>query len=158
MHKVGLCIVAHAPALQRQRSIANLSGGYPRNANVDGFGFHMLTVQRNSMTMFAKIVIAPRSAIPANDVDLAVEMPQFGQQVMQEIKLPGVIVLHVAGAMVAKKMIQRRNALRKVLIAYPVDDIQMFTCMKVIEAKPVGRSMCVCSCVRRPRSGNGRER
>ena len=50
--------------------------GYPRNANIDRFSFHMLAVQRNAIAMFAEIVIAPRGPIAADDVDLAVEMPQ----------------------------------------------------------------------------------
>jgi hypothetical protein len=61
---------------------------------------------------------------------------------MQKIELPNVIVLLVAGAVVAKKTIQRRNALRKILIAYPVDHIQMFTRMKVIEAEPKRLGIC----------------
>jgi len=42
-------------------------------------------------------------------------------------------------------MIQRRNALRKILIAYPVDHIQMLSSMKVVETKPVGLRIC-CRC------------
>jgi len=98
----------------------------------------MLAVQRNSIAMLAEIVIAPRSAIPANDVNLAVDMSQFGQQVMQEIEFLDVIILLVTGTVVAKKMVQRRNAFRKVLATYPVDHIQMLSRMKVVEAKPVG--------------------
>ena len=65
--------------------------------------------------MFAEIVVAPRGAIPADDVDLAVEVSQFGQQVMQQVELPDVIVLLVAGTMVTKKMIKHRNAITAVL-------------------------------------------
>jgi len=54
-------------------------------------------------------------------------------------------------------MIQRRNALRKILIAYPVDHIQMLSSMKVVEAKPVGLRICCCCCACRLRSGNERE-
>ena len=76
---------------------------------------------------------------------------------MQEVELPDVIVLLVAGAVVAKKMIQRRNAFRKVLIAYPVNHIQMFSSMKVVEAKAIrhGIRRRYCSC--RSCSGNERE-
>ena len=65
---------------------------------------------------------------------------------MQQVKLPDVIVLLVAGTVVTKKMIQRRNALRKILIAYPVDHIQMLSSMKVVETKPVGLRICCCCC------------
>ncbi len=102
----------------------------------------MLAVQRNTIAMLAEIVIARGSAIPANDVNLAVEMPQFGQQVMQEIEFPDVIFLLVTRTVVAKKMIQCRNAFRKVLVTYPIDNIEMFSGMKVIEAKPIGLGIC----------------
>ena len=82
------------------------------------------------------------SAIPANDVNLAVDMPQFGQQVVQEIEFPDVIFLFVTGAVVTKKMVQCRNTFRKVLVTYPVDNIEMFSGMKVIEAKPIGLGIC----------------
>jgi hypothetical protein len=88
--------------------------------------------------MFAEKVIAPGSAIPANNIDLAVEMTQSGQKVMQEVEFPDVIILLVTRTVVAKKMVQRRNAFRKVLITYPINNIEMFSGMKVIEAKPIG--------------------
>jgi len=148
MHKIGLRVITYAPALQRQCSIANLSRRYPRNANINGFGFHVLTVQCNSIAMLAEIVIAPWGAIPTDYIDLAVKMSQFGQQVMQQIEFPHVIVLLVTCAVVAKKMIQRRNTFRKVLVTYPVDNIEMFSGMKVIEAKAIGRRICRgrCTC------------
>jgi len=80
-----------------------LSDRYPWNANVDGFSLHVLAVQRNAIAMLAEVVVAPRGAIPADDVDLAVEVSQFGQQIMQQVELPDVIVLLVAGTVVTKK-------------------------------------------------------
>jgi len=113
-------------------------------------------VQSNSIAMLAEIVIAPWGAIPTDDIDLAVEMSQFGQQVMQQVEFSDVIVLHVTGAVVAKKMVQRRDTLRKVLITYPIDNIEMFSGMKVIEAKAIrhGIRRRRCSC----RSCSGKER
>lgn len=131
--------------------------GYPRNANIDRFSFHMLAVQRNAIAMFAEIVIAPRGPIAADDVDLAVEMPQFGQQVMQEIEFPDVIFLLVTRTVVAKKMVKRRNAFRKVLVTYPVDNIEMFSGMKVIEAKAIRHGIRRRRCSGRSCSGKERE-
>ena len=107
--------------------------------------------------MLAKIVIAPRSAIAANDIDFAVEMSQFGQQIMQQVEFPDIIVLFVTGAVITKKMIQRRHTFRKILIAYPVNDIQVFSCMEVIEAKPIGVRICGYCCICCPRSRKERE-
>ena len=107
--------------------------------------------------MLTEKAIAPRRAIAANDVDLAVNVPQLGQQVMQEIELSDVIVLLVTCTVVAKKMVQRRNAFRKILIAYPVNHIQMFSGVKVKEAKPIRAGICWLWCVYGLRSGKERE-
>ena len=107
--------------------------------------------------MLAEIVIAPRGAIATDDVDLAVEMSQFGQQVMQQVEFPDVIVLFVTGAMITKKMIQRRHTFRKILIAYPVNDIQVLSRMEVIEAKPIGLRICGYCSICCPRSRKERE-
>ena len=63
---------------------------------------------------------------------------QLDQQIVQQIELLQVIVLHVAGAVVAKKMVQLRNTIGMILIAYPVDHVDMFAGVKVIEPQPVG--------------------
>ena len=75
---------------------------------------------------------------------------------MQEIEFLDVIVLLVASTVVAKEMVQRRNAFRKVLVTYPIDNIEMFSGMKVIEAKAIrhGIRRRRCSC----RSCSGKER
>jgi hypothetical protein len=54
-------------------------------------------------------------------------------------------------------MIQLRHPFRKILIAYPVDHIQMFSRMKVIEAKPIGLRIYWCCCTCCPRSRKERE-
>ena len=83
MHKIGLCVVAYAASLQRQSGIANLGRRCSGNANVDGFGFHVLTVQCNAMAMLTEIVIAPRGTIPADNVNFAVWTAECSQQVFE---------------------------------------------------------------------------
>lgn len=56
---------------------------------------------------------------------------------MQQIKLPGVIILYFTSAVVAEEMVQRRNSIRKVSIADAVDHIKMFPGMEMIEAQPI---------------------
>ncbi len=72
-------IKTDATSLQGEGRIANFSRRYSRDSNVDGFGRHVLTVQRNSVTMLAEIAVAPRGAIPADDIYLAVGMAKFSQ-------------------------------------------------------------------------------
>ena len=157
MHKIRFCVITYSSSLQRESGIANFGGRYPWNANVDSFGFHMLTVKRHSMAVLAKIVITPRSAIPANNVNLTVRTAQSGQQVMQQVELPDVIVLHIIRAVVAEEMIKCSYTVRKILITYSVEDIQVFASMKVIKAKPIKGRISRRSCFR-PCIGHGGER
>ena len=94
----------------------------------------------NAMAVFPQVVVAPRGAISADNVDFAIRMAQLDQQIVQKIELLHVILLHVTGAVVAKKMVQLRNTIRQVLIAYAVDHIDMFAGMQVIETQPVGEA------------------
>ena len=91
--------------------------------------------------MLPQVVVAPRSAIAAHNVDFAIGVSQLNQQIVKKIKLLHVIVLYIAGAVVAKKMVQLCDAIGKILIAYAVNDIDMFAGMKVVEAQPVGRQI-----------------
>ena len=72
MNKIRFLVIAHAPTLQGQGRIANLDCRHSWNANINGFGFHVLAVQRNAGAVFAEIAIAPRGAITAYDVNFAV--------------------------------------------------------------------------------------
>src|ERR1700733_7119165 len=89
------------------------------------------------MPVFPQVVVAPGGAVAADDVDFAIRTAQLDQQIVQKIELLQVIVLHVAGAMVAEKMVQLRNLIRLILIADAVDHIDPFTSMKVIKAEPI---------------------
>jgi hypothetical protein len=53
MNKIGLRVIAHAPAAQGQRRIANLCARNSGNANIDGLRFHVLAVLGNAMSMLA---------------------------------------------------------------------------------------------------------
>lgn len=72
MNKIGFLVIAHTPTLHGQGGIANLGCRYSRNANINGFGFDVLAVQRNARSAFAEIAVARRTTIAAYDVDFAV--------------------------------------------------------------------------------------
>ncbi len=105
------------------------------------FVFHVLAMLSDTMAMLSQVVVAPRSTIAAHNVDFAIGVSQLDQQIVKKIKLLHVIVFSIAGAVVAEKMVQFRDALGKILIAYAVDHIDMFTGMKVIETQPVARKI-----------------
>jgi tartrate dehydratase beta subunit/fumarate hydratase class I family protein len=91
--------------------------------------------------MLPQVVVAPRSTVAAHNVNFPIGVSQLDQQIVKKIKLLHVVVLYITGAVVAKKMVQLRDAIWKILIADAVDHIDMFTGMKVVETQPVGRQI-----------------
>jgi hypothetical protein len=93
------------------------------------------------MAMLPQVVVAPRSTVAAHNVDFPIGVSQLDQQIVKKIKLLHVVVLDITGAVVAKKMIQLRNGLRKILISDAVDHVDMFAGMKVVKTQPVVRQI-----------------
>jgi hypothetical protein len=106
---------------------------------------------RNTMAMLPQVVVAPRSTVTAHNVDFAIWVSQLDQQIVKKIKLLHVIIFYIAGAVIAEKMVQLRDAIRKILIAYTVRHVDTFTGMKMVEMQAVGRE------VRAQRDRSGRE-
>jgi hypothetical protein len=148
VNKIRLRVIAHSTAAHRQRRIANLRAGNSWNANIDGLRFHVLAMLGNSVPMLPQVVIAPWRAVPADDIYFAVGMSQLGHQIVQQIEFLEVIILHVTGAVVTQKMVQLRDTVRKVLITNPIDHINMFARVQVIEPQPIGRSIRLAANVR----------
>ena len=132
-------VVADASALHGKGCVAHLGSGYAGNADVDGFGFHVLAVQGNSVAVLAEVVVAPWSAISADDIDNSVGMAEAGHEVMEQIELPDVVIPHISGPVVAEKVVELGDGFRNVVIANPVDHINAFTGMKVIEVQAISR-------------------
>jgi hypothetical protein len=141
VNKIRLRVIAHTTAAHRQRRIANFRAGNPGNANIDGLRFHVLAMLSNPVPVFPQVVVAPRGAVPADNIDFAVGVSQLGHQIVQQIEFLQVIILHVTRAVVTQKMVQLRDTVRKVLITNPIDHINMFASVQVIEPQPVGGSI-----------------
>lgn len=89
------------------------------------------------MAMFTQICVAPGCPVAAHYVDLSIRAAQPHQQIMQKVKLLDVIILFVTCSMVAKEMIQLRDGSRNILIPNPIDNVDTFTGVKVIEPQSV---------------------
>jgi hypothetical protein len=133
VNKIRLRVIANSTTAQRQRRIANLRTGNSGNANVDGLRFHVLAVLGNPVPMLPKVVVAPGGAVTADNIDFAVRVSQLDQQVVQQIEFLEVIVLYIAGAVVAEKMVQLGDTVGQILIADPINHIDMLAGMQVIE-------------------------
>lgn len=156
MYEVRLLIVANSAAMESKCSVANFGRRNARNADVNGLGFHMLAMQRHAVSMFSEVVIAPRSAIAADNVDRAVWMAEAGHQIVQQIELFHIVIFDIPGAVIAQEMIELRHRIRQVAIANAVHNIDVLPCMKMDKPKPIlfGR----CGCISTGRSQRTREK
>ncbi len=139
VNKIGLRVIAHSTTAQSQRRIANFRAGNSWNTNIDGFCFHVLAMLGNPVPMLPQVVIAPRGAVPADNIDFAVGVSQLDHQIVQQIEFLEVVILHVTRAMVTQKMVQLRDTVGQVLITDPINHIDVFASVQMIETKPIGR-------------------
>src|SRR5271156_163117 len=152
--EVGLGVVSDPAALHGERGIAHLGGGNAGYADVDGLGFHVLAVLGDSVAVLAEVGVAPRGAVSADNVDHAVRVAKAGHQIMEEVELLDVVILHVAGAVVAQEVIELGNGFGQITVADAVDDVDVLAGMQVVEMQTVGGSRSVGG----ERSASGKER
>ena len=138
--EIGLSVVADSSALHREGGVAYLRRRYARDTDVDGLGFHVLTVEGNSMTVFAKVVVAPGRSISADDIDHAVGMAEACQQLMKQVELSDVVIFDVACAVIAEKVIELRDSFRDVTIADAVNNVDAFAGVEVIKVQAINGS------------------
>lgn len=98
--------------MQTQSCVANLSGWDARNANIDGFSFHMLAVLRYSRGGASKKLIAPRGAIAAYDVDFGSGVTDRRGEVVQQVKKSWVQRCYITRPVVTQKMIEPVDRIR----------------------------------------------
>jgi len=89
------------------------------------------------MTMGAQKFIAPRRAVPANNVNLPVRPTQFRIEIVEQIENPGIVGQNCARTMVAQVMIEFGERLWNVAISAAVNNIEMFPCVSVEKPQPI---------------------
>ena len=137
VHKFGARIISHAASSQGQRRIAQSQRIDSGNANVNRMRLHVLAVFRHACRPRAKEFVAPRRAVAANNIDLRVRMAHGRGQVRQNVEHMRIVMLHVAGTMVAQKMIQLRFRSRQILIAAPVNNVNALAGVRMVKPKMV---------------------
>lgn len=105
MDKVRFGIITYPAAVKRQRGIAHLCRGNSWNSNVDRFGRHVLAVERDTVSVFAQVIIAPWSPIAANDVDLTVGITEASHQVVKKVEFLYVVIFDISGAVIAQEVV-----------------------------------------------------
>ena len=91
------------------------------------------------MTMRAQELIAPGRAVPADHVDFGVGPAQLSREIVQQIKNLGVVVADVAGTVIAQVAIKVIEGAGNVMVAFAINDIQVFTGVQVEQLQPVLR-------------------
>ena len=88
--------------------------------------------------MRAEEFVAPRRAIPADDVDLKIRIAKFRRQVVQEVEHAGIVLMNFAGAVVAQILAEASQGFLIIALVIAVDDIQALSGMSVEKMKVVG--------------------
>lgn len=130
-------IITHSAASEGQRRIAKSESVDARNTDVDGVSLHVLAVLRYPRRAGAQEFITPRSTVSTDNVDLRVGMTNGGGQIGEKVENVRIVVLYVAGAMIAQEMIELSFRLRQILVAATVDNVNMLTGVRVIQPKVV---------------------
>ena len=82
-------------------------------------------------------VIAPWSAIPADDIDFSIRPAKGSRQVAKKVEEPWIVRMEVARAMVTKEIGELSQTLRKIGISLAVNYIDFFSGMSMVETQPV---------------------
>src|SRR5690349_3245514 len=104
VNKIRNRVVPDATASESQRRIPELRGSGPRKADIDRLGLHVKAVLGHTRRVGSKVLVAPRSAITADDVDLGVRATDGLGGIRQQVEKPGIEVMHLPGAMIPKEM------------------------------------------------------
>ena len=137
VHETGTRIVADAASPESQGRVPKDKRIYSWNANIDSVRLHVQAVSRDTGRSGAKKRIAPRGAVAANDINLGIRVTNGSRQVCEDVEDMRIIVLHVAGAMVAEEMIQLLLRLRGVFVAMAIDNVNVLAGVGVVEAYAV---------------------
>ncbi len=123
--------------MQAKGRVAKFRGGHPWNTNVDCHGLHVQAVLRHAVTVKAEIFITPRGAIAADNLDLGVRAAECRSQVMQKIEYARIVVVNIAGTVIAQVPIKALERIGVVCLPVPVDDVEPFPGVGVKEMKAI---------------------
>ena len=139
MHEIGAAIVTNSAEMQAHCRITHLGCGNARQANVDGFGLHVQTVEGDTGMRAAasQKLVAPRRAVSADNVDLAAGIAKRRRQIVEKVKEAGIEMPHVSRAMVAQIVIESVQRFGDISITAAVNDVEPLVSVGVIEAQVV---------------------
>jgi hypothetical protein len=140
VNELALGVVADAAHTEAECGVAQLQGADAGDADVDGFGEHVLRVlcYAGFGRAGAEEVVRPGRAIAADDVDRCIGFPELGEESVEQVELARVVVGRVFGAVVAEEVVEHANAAFRVLAVCLVRNIDRLARVEMVHLQPHG--------------------
>ena len=135
--ELGFGVVADSAGAEGEGGLAKVFGRDAGNADVDGFGQHVLAVFGDSRGAGAEIVVAPRGAIAANDVDDCVGTVQPGEQIMKQVEFARIVVADISGAVVAQEVVEHLDGRRDIPVSDAINNVDRLAGVQVVHLEAV---------------------
>lgn len=85
----------------------------------------------HAVAALAEEFVAPWRAIAADHIDFGARLAQNVGEVVEQVENLGIILVDIPGAVVAQKVIEPCERLRKIAVALTIDDVQLFARVRV---------------------------
>jgi len=125
-------IVTHAAASQSQSSLAQferVDAGHPQ---IDGFRLNVKAILCDSRGVSTERFVRRRSAVAADDVDLATGMSDRGREIVKDIVQTRIEMANVACPMIAEEIIELGERTWKVPLTMAVNNIDPLSGVRVV--------------------------
>ena len=126
--------------MQAEGRISELCGRCAGYADVDRHRLHVQTVLRDAMTVRTEPLVAPRSSVATHHVDFGVRTTERCRQVVEQIEDTRIVLMHVAGSVIAEKVVQLGKSSGIIAVAVPINDIEVLARVGMEEMKAIGIS------------------
>jgi phosphopantetheine adenylyltransferase len=110
--------------MQGQSCVAERSGVYARNSNVNCHRLHVQAVEGCAVAVSPEIFIRLRRSVAADDIELGFGSAQSCKQIMQKLEQPWIIMTDRAVSMVSQEVIKTIQSAGHDLKASPINDVQ----------------------------------
>ena len=123
--------------MKAKSKIAQSRYGYAGNTNVNSLSLHMQAVRGHAGRRLSQELIAPGTAISADDVNFRLRTSCRSGQIMEQVEQTGVKSTNRSRAMIAQKSIEAINCIREVSVASPVNQVNLLVRVGMVEPQPV---------------------
>lgn len=136
--------------MKAKGKIAQSRYGYAGNTNVNSLSLHMQAVRGHAGRSLSQKLIAPGTAISADDVNFRLRTSCRSGQIMEQVEQTGVKSMNCSCAMIAQKSFEAINCIWQVSVAPPVNQVNLLVRVSMVEPQPIFRLRAGVGC-----SGSG---